>query len=124
MSHTKKRFEDLDYLDDFMMNAVTSDPDVGEDTCRKLIGVLLQRKLGKIRIVTQRIVVPSIPEHRGIRLDVEIEEMTDTDVLPNINIYDIEPHRIPAGRDVGSWVEKENLERKNRFYQAKIDRIR
>ena len=110
MSYTKKAFEELDIIDDFLMNAVASDPEVGEAFCRKILSVLLQRSIRKIRIVSQRTIPAVTPEHRGIRMDVEVEEAAefDTQVL---NIYDIEPHNKDACF----------LPKRNRFYQAKID---
>ena len=114
MSYTKKRFEDLDLIDNFLMDALATDPDIGEDSCRKMISVLLQREVGNVRIVSQRFMPPVTPDHRGIRMDVEIEESLEGDSgLPNMNIYDLEPHKRPR--------KAEDLPRRNRFYQAKID---
>lgn len=109
MSYTKKSFEELDVIDDFLMNAVATDPEVGEAFCRKTLSVLLQRTIGKIRVVAQRAIPAATPEHRGIRMDVEIEEISDENSL--LNIYDIEPHK---------W-DSRSLPKRNRFYQAKID---
>ena len=96
MSYTKKQFEDLDLMDNFLMDAVASDPDVGELACGNIISTLLQKKIGQVRIVSQR-VIPISPEHRGIRMDVEVEEPVEGEgKLPDINIYDLEPHRKAA----------------------------
>ncbi len=105
-----KPFEELDLLDDFMINAVVADPDVGEAFCRKLLSVLLQRSIGKLNIVAQRIIPAPTPGLRGIRMDVEITEYSDTTETVH-NIYDLEPH---LQKDM-------NFPRHNRFYQAKID---
>ena len=114
MSYTKKQFEDLDLMDNFLMDAVASDPDVGELACGNIISALLQKKIGRVRVVSQRVLVPVSPEHRGIRMDVEVEESGEAEgELPGINIYDLEPHRKAANQ--------ENLPRRTRFYQAKID---
>jgi predicted transposase/invertase (TIGR01784 family) len=118
MSYTKKTFEELDVMDDFLMNAVAADPEVGEDFCRTVLSVLLNRSIGKLRIVAQRTIPALTPEHRGIRMDVEIvepfetEETDDTEMgFPLMNIYDLEPHKQKGT----------SLPRHNRFYQAKID---
>lgn len=113
MSYTRKPFEELDIMDDFLMNAVATNEEVGIPFCRTILSVLLQRKIGKIRIVAQRTIPSLTPTLRGIRMDVEIEEFgEDADVeLPGMNIYDLEPH-LPQNTD---------LPRHNRFYQAKID---
>lgn len=114
MNSTPKPFEELNVLDNFLFNAVTSDVEVGEDFCRMLLTVLLQRKIGKLRIITERMLPAAAPGLRGIRMDVEVEEQAeDSDGESIMNIYDMEPH-----------LQKETavaLARRNRFYQAKID---
>lgn len=111
MSYTNKPFEELDIIDDFLMNLLATDPEVGEAFCRKMLSVLLQRAIGKIRVVAQRTIPALTPEYRGIRMDIEVEELGEDDNLPAMNIYDVEPHR----RD------RVYLPKHNRFYQAKID---
>ena len=113
MSYTNKPFEELDVIDDFLLNLLATDPEVGVPFCRRLLSVLLQRTIGEIRVVAQRTIPALAPECRGIRMDVEVEELGDGNgaELPSMNIYDLEPHR----RD------KVYLPKHNRFYQAKID---
>lgn len=92
MSYTNKTLEQLNVMDDFLMNAVTANPDVGEHFCRTVLSVLLQRKIEKIRIVSQRAIPAMIPGLRGIRMDVEIEEFgeeTDFSKLPNLYVLTI-----------------------------------
>lgn len=43
MGYTNKPFEELDVLDNFLMNAIATDEEVGEAFCRKVLSVLLQR---------------------------------------------------------------------------------
>lgn len=110
MSYVSKPLEQLDLLDDFLINAVASDEHVGIPCCRKILSVLLQREIGKIRITAQKVFPGVIPGLRGIRMDVEIEEFS----LKNdstLNVYDLEPH-LQKGV---------NFPKHNRFYQAKID---
>ena len=112
MSYIKKPLEELDVIDDFLMNAVATDPEVGEEFCRTILSVLLQKPIGKIRIVAQRTIPANTPLQRGIRMDVEVEEYIGEDEEnAEVNIYDIEPHN----RD------NQFLPKRNRFYQAKID---
>ena len=114
MSYTKKTFESLSLINNFLMDALVSDPEVGEKSCEEMLSVLLQRSIGSVKVVSQRIVPPVTPDHRGIRMDVEIEELIESEgTFPNMNIYDLEPHRKPHS--------EETLTRRNRFYQAKID---
>lgn len=113
MSYTNKPLEELDIMDDFLMNAVAADAEVGIPFCQKVLSVLLQREIGQVRIVTQRTIPALTPNLRGIRMDVEIEESMDETEggLPALNLYDLEPH---LQKDI-------HLPRHNRFYQAKID---
>lgn len=112
MAYTKRNLEELNIMDDFLINAVATDEEVGEAFCREVLSVLLQRKIGAIRVMSQRTIPALTPKLRGIRMDVEVvEDLSAEGKLPAMNIYDLEPH-IPQDID---------LLRHNRFYQAKID---
>lgn len=114
MSYTSKPFEELDVMDDFLMNAIASNPEVGIPFCRRLLSVALQKKIGKIRVTAQSVIPGLSPKLRGIRLDVEVLEWEKTHSEEQVNVtnvYDIEPHRY-IGTD---------LPRHNRFYQARLD---
>ena len=87
MGNTKKTLEEMDVMDDFLTNAMVADEDVGEDFCRLLLGVLLQRQVGKLRINAQKSFQGILPGKRGIRMDVEIKE--DFDKLPNLFVVTI-----------------------------------
>ena len=110
MSYTQKPLENLNVLDDFLMNAITSTPEIGEAFCCIVLPVLLQKKLGRIKVISQRTVSPHAPDLRGIRMDVEVEEFEEDNEIP-VSIYDLEPN---SRRDI-------QLPRHNRFYQARID---
>ncbi|MCR4792261.1 MAG: hypothetical protein K5871_05895 [Lachnospiraceae bacterium] len=106
-----KNIDDVDLMDDVFMNLVASDPDVGEDFCRILLSVLLQRKIGKVSVHAQRYIHGSGIGMRGVRLDVEVMESDPGDDTRAVNVYDIEPHTQNEG----------HFERSLRFRQAKID---
>ena len=89
MSYVSKPLEKLDLLDDFLINAVASDEHVGIPCCRKILSVLLQRKIGKIRISAQKVFPGVIPGLRGIRMDVEVEEFS-ADKESVLNVYDLD----------------------------------
>lgn len=94
------------------MEAVASNEEIGPKFCRIVLSTFLNRKIGEVRVVAQRTIPAISPELRGIRMDVEVTEPLDAAAgLPAMNIYDIEPH-LPRDED---------LPRRNRFYQAKID---
>ncbi len=112
MAYTKRSLEELNIMDDFLINAVATDEEVGIPFCREVLSVLLQRKIGTIRVVSQRTIPALTPKLWGIRMDIEVvEDLTSEEHLPAMNIYDLEPH-LPEDMD---------LLRHNRFYQAKID---
>lgn len=71
MSYTKCAFDELNLLDDFLLNAIASDPEIGNDFCRTLISVLLQKDL---HVAAQKVIMPPTPGHRGVRLDIEARE--------------------------------------------------
>ncbi len=111
MPYTNKRFEELDVLDDFLISAIAAVPEIGEAFCRRILSVLLQREIGKIKVTAQHALPALSPAHRGIRMDVEVEEFRTGTKPPLMNLYDLEPH---LQKDL-------DLPRHNRFYQAKID---
>ena len=112
MSYTTKPFEDLDIMDDFLINAAAYDEEVGEEFSSTLLKGLLQRELGEIQVSIQKVVFANTPNHRGVRLDVEVNEYEDDNGKVVVkNIYDIEPNKR----------QEVNLPKHNRFYQAKID---
>ena len=114
MGYTKRKLEELNVMDDFLMNRLASDSEVGEDFCRVLLSTLLCRKVGRVRVTAQRTIPPMEPDARGIRLDVSVEEVNyDREKGEDVtmNVYDIEPH----------LRSRDDLPRHNRFYQALTD---
>ena len=104
-----KKLEDLDVLDDFMLNAIASDPDVAEPFFREVLSVLLEREIGEISIHSQMVIPADTPEKRGICLDVEISERDDSPA--KCRIYNVE----------GQNYKENFLQKRCRFYQAKKD---
>ena len=113
MSYTKRKLEELNVLDDFMLSVLAADEEVGEEFCRELLSILLQREIGQVKVITQKAIMAFTPEHRGIRLDVEVNEAKSAEVngIQALNVYDIESH----------LQNNTDFPRHNRFYQAKID---
>lgn len=73
MSYSTKPFEELDVLDNFLMNAIATDQEIGEAFCRKLLSVLLRRRIEKINVIAQYTLPAQAPKYRGIRMDVKSE---------------------------------------------------
>lgn len=114
MSVVKKKLEDMDVMDDFLMGQLASDEEIGNDFCRRMLSSLLQKDVGKLKVTAQKVLPAFSPHLRGIRMDVEIEEhepAKEKEEPTTMNIYDVEPH-----------LQKNlDLPRHNRFYQARID---
>ena len=100
MAYTKKTLEELNVIDDFLMNSLASDKEVGEEFCRVVLSTLLQRKIGKVNVTIQKVIPPADPNLKGIRLDVKVEEPLaweqdgEEKEVTAMNIYDIEPHLV------------------------------
>ncbi len=91
MGYTNKPLEELDVMDDFLFSAIAADREVGEAFCRKLLSVLLGRKIGKIRVTAQHTLPAIVPEYRGIRMDVEVEDFSRLPDLFVITILNYDP---------------------------------
>ena len=109
MSYTREPFEELDVMNFFMFNKLTTEEETSEKFCRCMLRNLLGIEVDRITVRAEKIELPDDPKKRGVRLDVKIEEYDGEKIA---NIYDIEPHRD---------LEKE-YPKKNRFTQAQIDK--
>ena len=106
-----KKLEDMNLMDDFLNNAAAGYEPVSEELYRTILEVLLERSIGKIRIINQKVIAPPQPGLRGIRLDVEISEYDDNDNV--VRFYDYEPHK-------GSKSDYD-FPLYNRYRQARMD---
>ena len=109
MSYTREPFEELDVMNFFMFNKLTTEEETSEKFCRCMLRNLIGVEVDRITVRAEKIELPDDPQKRGVRLDVKIEEYEDERVAC---IYDIEPHRD---------FEKD-YPKKNRFTQAQIDK--
>ena len=110
MSYVHEPFENLDVMDNFLFNQLSTNPKTKEGFLRCLIKNLLGKEIGKIVIRAENMIYPTLPDKRGVRLDVQIDELNLKDEITTI--YDIEPHR-DFERD---------YPKKIRFSQAQIDK--
>ncbi len=106
----RKTLEEMSLIDNFLMQAVSSDQEVSEPSLRCILSVLLQRKIGQISVNAEKMIPGYSPDHRGIRMDVEIIEKGEASSVI-ANVYDVEPH---TANDT-------HFPKANRFRQAKID---
>ena len=103
-----KTLEELNLVDDFLVNSLTSHKIYGEQSARYILECILHRQIGKLTVVPQRFFCGENLETHGIRLDVYLDE-------ENGEIFDIEPDQNDGKEEIVS------LPRRVRFYHAKID---
>lgn len=105
---SRKTYQELSLIDNYYINAIASNEEIKTDVFRLMLTVLLEKEIGKINVIAERMIPGITPENRGIRMDVEISETEEEKIT---NVYDIEPHK---QNDL-------DFPRHNRFYAAKID---
>jgi len=112
----RRTLEDLNLIDDFLFEAMVCHPEFGEQFCRILLSILMQREVGQIKIVPQKVYPGSDTDRHGSRLDVYVEEFFNGDINMDVGglpvIYDIEPEKGDK--------TKSSLPRRVRFYHSSI----
>ena len=103
-----RTLEELNLVDDFLVNSLTSHKIYGEQSARYILECILHRQIGKLTVVPQRFFCGENTETHGIRLDVYLDE-------ENGEIFDIEPDQNDGKNEMAA------LPRRVRFYHAKID---
>ena len=109
MAYVTEPFEELDVMNYFMFNKLTTVPETAIPFCKCMIKNLLGKEVDKINVRAEKMEFPDNPEKRGIRLDVQVDEVNGENI---VNIFDIEPHRD----------REKAYPKKNRFQQAQIDK--
>ncbi|MDD3361104.1 MAG: Rpn family recombination-promoting nuclease/putative transposase [Hespellia sp.] len=105
------QLENLNLLDDFLLNKVSSSPEWGEPFFKELLDIILKIKLKSITIVPQKVYYGITPQMHGTRIDVYVEEQPDAQEVGSI--YDVEAENGES--------KKKELPKRVRFYHAKID---
>ena len=108
---TLRPLADLNLLDDFLMNKISSSPEVGEPFLKEILNIILKVNLQKVSIVPQKVYYGITPQMHGTRIDVYVEGKPDNQ--EEGSIYDIEPENAVN--------KKSELPQRVRFYHAKID---
>ena len=112
----KRTLQELNLLDDFLFNKVTSYPGIGEEFGRELLRLIYQREFGRIKVVPQKVYYGSDVGKHGIRLDVYLEEEDADAMLQGQGaIFDIEPDTNDNKEAI------KILPKRTRFYHAIID---
>ena len=88
----RRELRDLNLIDDFLFGQIVSHPAFGEEFCKLLLGILLQREMGKLKVAPQRILPGNDSGSDASRQDALLEESLDGDMdigdIPDL--YDIE----------------------------------
>ncbi len=108
-----KQLQDLNLLDDFLFGTLVAHPHFQEPFSRILLETILQKKVGRLKIIPQKTYYGKDMDLHGMRLDIFMEETPKGNETGPISIYDMEPDRKP-----GTIPE---LARRTRFYHALMD---
>lgn len=104
----RRQLEELNLVDDFLVNSLTSHQVYGEPAARCILECILGRKIGKLTIIPQCFVQGEDTDGHGIRMDVYLDEEGG-------ELFDLEPDNNSGEKDIAA------LPRRARFYHAKLD---
>ena len=112
----RRKLEELDLLDDFLIFTLVNHPKYGKQFSRKLQKIILGKDFKKLKVVPQKVYYGSDTDKHGARLDVYLEEEFDGDEYQeSATICDVEPEQDDSKENI------ETLPRRVRFYHSKID---
>ncbi len=103
-----RQLEELNLVDNFLVNSLTSHQIYGEPAARCILECILGRKLGKIKVIPQHFMQGEDTDKHGIRMDVYLDEEDG-------ELFDMEPDNNSGKEDVAA------LPKRARFYHAKLD---
>ena len=106
----KRKLKELNLLDDFLLGTMMSYPGIGEQFSRIILETILNRKIGRLTVVPQKVYFGKDTDKHGARLDVYLEEKS-TDAT----VYDVEADQNDDSES------KVALPRRVRFYHSMID---
>lgn len=105
-----RRLEELNLVDNFLANSVTSHKLYGEPAARCILECILGRKIGKLRVMPQHFIQGENADRHGVRLDVYLDEEDGAGEL-----FDLEPDNNDGKEDTAA------LPKRARYYHAKLD---
>jgi hypothetical protein len=109
----RRKLEELNLVDNFLIGEMTTHPLVGEPFVRALLKIIFRREFGEIEIAAQKIYYGNDTDKHGVQLDIFVEEIDED--AGKTTVYDIEPDNRNKIED------KASLPRRARFYHSKID---
>ena len=104
----RRKLEELNLVDDFLVNSLTSHQVYGEPAARCILECILGRKIGKLTVIPQHFVQGGDTNEHGIRMDVYLDEEDG-------ELFDLEPDNNDGEKDIAA------LPKRARFYHAKLD---
>ena len=111
MPEGKRKLEELNLMDNFLFGTMVTHPDYGEPFSRYLLRLVLNREVGKLKVIPQYLIYGSDINWHGAILDAYLEEEEGGEAT----IYDLEPEK----NDHEDAIKA--LPKRMRFYRAKID---
>ncbi|MBR4607794.1 MAG: hypothetical protein IKO41_16420 [Lachnospiraceae bacterium] len=69
MANERRKLEELNLLDNFLFGTMVTHPDYGEPFARYLLKLVLNREVGKLKVVPQSVYYASDTELHGAILD-------------------------------------------------------
>ena len=112
MASERRRLEELNLLDNFLFGTMVTHPDYGEAFSRHLLRLILNREIGKLKVVSQSVYFGSDPDQHGAILDAYLEE---EDGEGETAVYDVEAEKDDHEKAVKA------IPKRMRFYRVKLD---
>jgi len=103
-----RQLEELNLVDNFLANSLTSHKIYGVPAARCILECILDRKIGKLRVAPQHFIQGENTDRHGVRLDVYLDEEDG-------ELFDLEPDNNDGKEDIAA------LPKRARFYHAKLD---
>ncbi|MDD3403525.1 MAG: Rpn family recombination-promoting nuclease/putative transposase [Hespellia sp.] len=97
----RKKYEDLDFTDDFMFCKILQN---NEALCKELLELIIGKKIEVLRYPEKQKAIEITSDGKGIRLDIYVED-------ENNAVYDVEMQTTSS----------RNLPKRSRYYQGMID---
>ncbi|MCM1539599.1 MAG: hypothetical protein NC254_14525, partial [bacterium] len=111
-----RKLEELNLVDDFLANSLTSHAVYGEPAARCILECILGRKIGKLKVTPQRALPGEDTDKHGIRMDVYKKECIALFLdEEDGELFDLEPDNNDGKEGIVA------LPRRVRFYHAKLD---
>lgn len=115
----KRSLKELNVLDDFLFQELITRGKKGEEFCQLLLGTILGKEIGHVKVIPQKNIPGISPGKHGIKIDAYVETDSFTseesariaEIEMQTDIYDIEPNKYKT----------KNEAKRTRYYHSLID---